>query len=135
MVATTTARNQNINNLLICKYRMIMPKQTRGNFKLFIVFLLTKFGFIGSWFFLSHSARATTGIYILCSFARALLCLLYFRLLEKINIYLTCFRTEETTKNRSDKWTRGCVCVRAYVCVWTHCVFNQTAFDDIHLDA
>lgn len=104
---TATARNQNINNLLICKYRMIMPTQTRGNFKLFIVFLLQKFGFIGSWF---RSARTNwrtnnntcvyTHVCVLFDlYVRASLRLFCFRLLEKkkqINIYLTFFEQETT---------------------------------------
>ena len=142
--AAATARNQNINNLLICKYRMIMPTQTRGNFKLFIVFLLTKFGFIGSW------VRASTGIvavYVCHPYVR-----IYIRLLghcyscfvfvcwKKINIYLTCFERETTKIERQrasdwlSEWVRECVCVCVCLSI-ENCVFNHTAFDDIHLDA
>lgn len=136
VVAAAAAWNQNINNLLICKYRMIMPTQTRGNFQIIYCFSFNEVWFY--WFFRCvhqqqpafHNMNAAAA-----AAAQALLCLLYFRLPGKSKyLFNMLFRTRDNQKRRS-KWAeraRVCVCVCEH---WAYCVFSQTAFDDIHLDA
>lgn len=107
------ARNQNINNLLICKYRMIMPTQTKGNFKLFIVFLSSQ----KVWFYwfsvLSVRVHQPASLYVCCLIcSRALFC---FRLLEKNKYLFNMFRTRDNREQRASDWVHEWV--SKWVCV------------------